>query len=397
MISEHASPLATIGGVDAGGQNVHVAALAQAIAAEGNDVVVYTRRSDVRVAKRVTMGERVTVVHVPAGPPRTIAKDEIWRHMDAFAAWTIDDCRNGMPEVLHAHFWMSGYAALAVRAALGVPVVHTFHALAAEKRSFQGAADTSPGERIAVEEHIARSADRIVATATAEAFTLIRMGARPTHIKVIPCGVDLAHFTRGGPVEARGGAFRIVTLSRLVPRKGIADVIEALAAVPDAELIVAGGPEAAELANDPEARRLAAVAREYGVARRVFFRGGIRRAQVPQLLRSADVVVCAPWYEPFGIVPLEAMACGIPVIASAVGGLVDTVVDGMTGIHVKPRMPAEIASALRLLQTDRTLHASFAAAGVARVRSFNAWERIASRTLAVYQSTLVAKRREATA
>jgi glycosyltransferase involved in cell wall biosynthesis len=398
MISEHASPLAVLGGVDAGGQNVHVAALAEAIARAGNDVTVYTRRDDARIPERVAMGPGVTVVHVPAGPARVIGKDEMWRHMDAFAAWLARECAIRRPDVLHAHFWMSGSVGLAVGRPLGIPLVHTFHALAAEKRKHQGAADTSPDERIAIEETIARSADRIVATTAAEAFELVRMGAEQHAIKVIPCGVDLTHFTPDGEREPRGcEPFRVVTLSRLVPRKGIADVVRALADVPGAELVVAGGPSAPELAADPEARRLSAIAQECGVARRVYLRGGVARDGVAALLRSADVVVCAPWYEPFGIVPLEAMACGTPVVASAVGGLIDTVVDGVTGLHVAPRAPADIAAALRVLRGDARIRTSFAEAGVARVRRRHSWNRIASETIDVYRGLLANGRRSSAA
>jgi glycosyltransferase involved in cell wall biosynthesis len=391
MISEHASPLATLGGVDAGGQNVHVAALAREIARAGNTVSVYTRRDDVHLAERVAMEPGVTVVHVPAGPPHAIGKDEMWRHMDVFAKWVIDDLDTHPADVLHSHFWMSGYVGLAARHATGLPLVHTFHALAAEKRKFQGAADTSPDERIAIETRIAREADRIVATASAEAFELVRMGTEAARIKVVPCGVDLAAFRPDGPSEPRDrDLFRIVTLSRLVPRKGIADVVEALASIDGAELIVAGGPPAAELARDPEAQRLAALARERGVSSRVSLRGGVARAEVPALLRSADVVVCAPWYEPFGIVPLEAMACGTPLVVSAVGGLIDTVVDGVTGMHVHARAPEELALALQSLRADATRRAAFARAGIARVQRRHSWKRIANETLDVYRNVLAA-------
>src|SRR5690606_9629838 len=158
------------------------------------------------------------------------------------------------------------------------------------------------------------------------------------------------HFRPRGSIDPRRpGWHRVVVVSRLVPRKGIDDVIRALAEVARTELIVAGGPAAEGLPHDPEVRRLRAVAEEAGVGDRVFFRGRLGRAAVAALLRSADVVASTPWYEPFGIVPLEAMACGAPVVATAVGGLIDTVVDGSTGLHVPPRDPAAIAQALSWL------------------------------------------------
>jgi D-inositol-3-phosphate glycosyltransferase len=173
-------------------------------------------------------------------------------------------------------------------------------------------------------------------------------------------------------------------VSRLVERKGIGNVITAMAQLPEAELVVAGGPPAAELARDPEARRLAVLAQRLGVAGRVRLLGRVGRAELPALYRSADLVVNVPWYEPFGIVPLEAMACGVPVVASAVGGLVDTVVDGVTGAHVPPRRPGLVAEAVAGLLADPERRAALGAAGARRARRRYGWDRIARSTLEVY-------------
>ena len=159
-------------------------------------------------------------------------------------------------------------------------------------------------------------------------------------ISIVPCGVDLHAFRPDGPAdERRPGMHRIVCVSRLVERKGIDDVVRALPSLPSCELVIAGGGSADSLEHDPVAVQLRSLAASIGVADRVELRGPADRASVARLMRSADVVCCTPWYEPFGIVPLEAMACGTPVIASAVGGLVDGVVDGVTGLHVPPRRP----------------------------------------------------------
>ena len=386
MVSEHASPLAALGGVDAGGQNVHVAALACGLATLGNSVVVYTRRDDPKLARRVVMAPGVVVEHVDAGPARPIPKDAIYPHLGAFAAHLERAWAEDRPDVVHSHFWMSGLAALAAAKKLGLPVAHTFHALGVEKRRHQGNADTSPDARLAEEARIVREADRIVATASAEVFELLRMGANPRALKIVPCGVDLERFTPNGPAEERrADRMRIVTLSRLVPRKGIADVVEALVDVPDAELVVAGGGESADLLTDPEARRLSQLAQSLGVSDRVYLRGRVEREDVPPLLRSADVVVCTPWYEPFGIVPLEAMACGVPVVVSSVGGLVDTVVDGITGLHVPPRAPRRLAHALQSLAADPRKRALLGRLGVDRVTARYSWSRVAAETLDVYR------------
>jgi D-inositol-3-phosphate glycosyltransferase len=390
LVSEHASPLATLGGVDAGGQNVHVAELARGLGRRGHEVVVHTRRDSPELPAYVDFAPGVTVHHVDAGPPRPVPKDELLPHMGELADGLAEEWAARRPAIVHAHFWMSGMASLEAAWRLGVPVVQTFHALGVVKRRHQGAADTSPPDRLAIERHVVANADRILATCTDEVFELLRIGADRRRIAVIPCGVDLELFRPDGPARERGGApRRIVTVGRLVERKGVGNVIEALAAVPAAELIVAGGPEATELDSDPEVRRLREVARAAGVGDRVSFTGRLGRDEVPALLRSADVVTSVPWYEPFGIVPIEAMACGVPMVASAVGGMIDTVVDGVTGVHVPPRAPAALAAVLRELLDRPGLRARLGRAGALRARERYGWDGIAGATQESYRHVLL--------
>jgi glycosyltransferase involved in cell wall biosynthesis/phosphoheptose isomerase len=392
MVSEHASPLAVLGGVDAGGQNVHVAALSAALARRGLEVVVHTRRDDPRLPERVEATPGVTVHHVDAGPAQPVPKDELLPHMDAFARRLRAAWRAERPDVVHAHFWMSGRAALSAAPGLGIPLVQTFHALGVVKRRYQGDKDTSPPQRLAVERRIVRRADHLVATCTDEAFELIRLGADRERLAVVPCGVDLQRFRPDGPAAERSpGLRRLLCVGRLVERKGVGNAITALAHVPGAELVIAGGPEADRLDADPEARRLRALAADRGVADRVALLGRVSRDDLPALMRSADAVLCVPWYEPFGIVPLEAMACGVPVVASAVGGMIDTVVDGVTGMHVPPRDPERLAAVVARLLADDDRRARLGAAGVRRARRLFDWERVAAATHDVYRE-LVASR-----
>jgi D-inositol-3-phosphate glycosyltransferase len=393
MVSEHASPLAVLGGVDAGGQNVHVAALAGALARRGDSVVVHTRRDAATLPRRVPLAPGVVVDHVTAGPAVGLPKDELLPYMEAFA----DDLRTQWaaerPDVVHAHFWMSGLAAQWAARDLGIPVAHTFHALGTVKRRHQGDKDTSPPERLELEAWIAAQVDRVVATCTDEVFELLRMGTDRRRITVIPCGVDLQRFTASGPAEPRPpGVPRLVAACRLVERKGIGNAVTALAELPGAELHVAGGPDVAELEHDPEARRLRALATALGVEDRLVLRGRVGRDEMPALLRSADVVVCAPWYEPFGIVPLEAMACGAPVVATAVGGQIDSVVHGVTGVHVPPRDPAALAAALRDLLADDPRRAELGREGRRRAQRLYAFDRIAAATREVYDELTGARR-----
>lgn len=385
LVSEHASPLAVLGGVDAGGQNVFVASLASELGRLGHEVAVYTRRDSASLPDVVPFARGVKVRHVDAGPPEQIPKDELLPYMDEFERQLELQWRRLPPHVAHSHFWMSGKASLGAASRLGIPLAHTFHALGVVKRRCQGERDTSPPSRLDEERRIVEDANCILATCSDEAFELVRLGADLHRLRIIPCGVDVSCFTPAGPVEARRPSLgRIVVVTRLVERKGVGNVISALAEVPDAELVIAGGPERARLAEDPEGARLQALAREEGVTDRVDFRGRVARDALPPLLRSADVVVCIPWYEPFGIVPLEAMACGIPVVASSVGGLIDTVVHGVTGLHVPPRRPSEAASAIRRLLADAELRSALGTAGVARVRARYSWPRIAAAIARVY-------------
>jgi D-inositol-3-phosphate glycosyltransferase len=388
MVSEHASPLAALGGADAGGQNVHLAALSVALARRGAEVVVHTRRDHPELPPRVPIAPGVVVDHVDAGPPRPVPKDELLPHMDDFAAELRRCWRTDPPDLVHAHFWMSGRASLAAARPLGLPLVQTFHALGAVKRRHQGDRDSSPPSRLREERHLAREADRIVATCSDEVFELLRLGADLRRVTVVPSGVDLELFRPQGPVAERDPRRpRLLVVSRLVERKGIDDAITALAGLPShraAELLIAGGPPRAELDADPEARRLTALAERLGVRDRVRLLGRVGHQEVPALLRSADAVVCTPWYEPFGITPLEAMACGVPVVAAAVGGLVDTVVDGRTGVHVPPRRPDLLAGALASLLADPARRRALGRAGVLRVRRRYGWDRIARGTLDAY-------------
>jgi glycosyltransferase involved in cell wall biosynthesis len=375
MISEHASPLAAFGGEDAGGQNTHVAALSAALAAAGHDVRVYTRREDPDQPAVVATDHGVDVVPVPAGPARVLPKDALLPYMDRFGRWLDRHWQDGSwtPDVIHAHFWMSGLAALvAARGAGGVPVVQTFHALGTVKRRHQGHADTSPAERIGLERRLGRSVDRVVAQCRDEVAELARMGVPAGAITVVPSGVDTDRFSSEGPAAPRTpGRQRVLSVGRLVERKGFAEIAEAMRYVPDAELVVVGGP-----ATGPYADRLR--------ARGARLVGAVPPGEVARWYRSADVVAAAPWYEPFGLTPLEAMACGVPVVATAVGGLTDTVVGGVTGDLVAPRDPRALGTALRDLLADDLRRFTYAGAALDRVRREYTWQGAAARIEAVY-------------
>lgn len=384
MISEHASPLAVIGGVDAGGQNVHVAALSDALTRRGHDVTVYTRRDDPDLPEDVPTEGGYRVTHVPAGPPKTLSKDELLPYMGEFAQFLAARWSRRRPDVAHAHFWMSGIATQLAAKRTHVPTVQTFHALGVVKRRYQGAMDTSPVARLQLEALVAKGADWVAATCTDEVFELIRMGRSRSRISVVPCGVDAERFSPVGDCAPRTGCKRIVSVGRLVPRKGFDVMIRALPRVHGAELVIVGGPPKAKLHKDSEACRLRALAEELGVGDRVRLTGAVAHDDMPALFRSADVVACTPWYEPFGIVPLEAMACGVPVIASAVGGMLDTVVDEVTGRLVPPQDSDACAEAANQILYEPFFARGLGGAGRDRARSRYSWDRVAADTARIY-------------
>jgi glycosyltransferase involved in cell wall biosynthesis len=388
LVSEHASPLAMLGGADAGGQNVHVAALAQGLADRGHDVTVFTRRDAPSLPPRV-LHDGYAIEHVPAGPPSDVPKDALFAHMPAFAAWLTERWSLEVPDLVHAHFWMSGWAAERAARPFDIPVVQTFHALGTVKRRHQGVKDTSPPERIGVERQLCRRVDRVVATCSDEVAELRPLGLSCGRATVVPCGVDSRLFAPGPRPDP--GPPRLLAIGRLVERKGIGNVIRSLTAVPEARLTIAGGPAREALSADPEVDRLRRLAREEGVADRVDFVGSVPREEVPALMRRSDVVVCAPWYEPFGIVPLEAMSCGRPVVGTAVGGLLDTVLPGVTGDLVPPRRPDLLAEALRALVADPARQAAYGRAGRARVLELYDWHNVVAATEQVY-ADVVAER-----
>jgi D-inositol-3-phosphate glycosyltransferase len=386
LVSEHANPLAAIGGVDAGGQNVHVAALAAGLAARGHDVTVFSRRDSASAPVRVTAPEGYIVEHVPAGPPTDVPKDQLLPYMPAFADYLRDRWAYEPFDLVHAHFWMSGLASVEAAAVSGLPVLQTFHALGTVKRRNQGARDTSPAARIALERRLCRRVDHVIATCSDEVRELLALGLRPGRESVIPCGVDTELFR---PTPARRTAHpRLLVIGRIVERKGVGNVIEALAHLPGAELMVAGGPAPDLLDTDPEVTRLRRLAHRLGVADRVRFLGCVERADVPQIMCSADVVVAVPWYEPFGIVPVEAMACGRPVVGSAVGGLLDTVVPGVTGELVPPRRPDLLAPVLRDLLPDEVRRNAYGRAGRRRAVRIYQWRQVVAATEDVYTSVV---------
>jgi D-inositol-3-phosphate glycosyltransferase len=380
LVSERVGSLVSLWG----GQSGHVMALAVALARRGHTVTVYTRREDVRLPDSVPYARGVTVEHVRAGPARPVTRDELPPYVTEFGERLAERWLSRPPDVVHAHFWMSGLAALRAVRGRGVPVVQTFHGLGSAELRHRRDAGIGTAERLRLEAQVGLASSAVIATCTDEAAELGAYGISARATTVVPCGVDTRRFRPEGPVTARGDRPRVLTVGRLSAGSGVDTVVEALCHVPDTELVVAGGPGRTEMYGDAEVLRLRRLATDRGVGDRVLFAGRVRGEDMPALVRSADAVVSVPWYTPSGMGALEAMACGVPVVASAVGAHLDTVVDGVTGLHVAPGLPGALAGRLRRVLGDPRLGGVLGSAAAARVRERYGWERIAGETEAVY-------------
>lgn len=403
LISEHASPLAALGGVDAGGQNIAVGELAQHLASIGYEVDVFTRWDDRRLPETVFWRGGVRIVHIKAGPVSYIPKEELLPHMTEFTNNVLAFFkREKYPyKLIHAHFFMSALVAADIKKALGIPYVVTFHALGKVRHLHQGKADHFPAERFAIEERVIREADQIVALCPQDEEDLVTYyKADAERITIIPNGYNANDFYPIDKLLARmvlgldNKEPVILQLGRLVPRKGIDTLIVALKQLRQkhgitARLLVVGGEsDEPDPAVTPEIGRLEELADKEGVGNRVTFIGRRGRDTLRYYYNAADVFVTTPWYEPFGITPLEAMACGTPVVGSNVGGIKFTIKDGFSGFLVPPKNPEILAERLSELLKSRKLLTYFSENALRQVENFS-WARVASQTAAMYEKVVL--------
>ena len=409
MISDHASPLAAVGGVDSGGQNIYVAETARHLAARGYSVDVFTRKDQPDLPEVVEWLPGVRVVHVPAGPPGFVRKEDILPWIPEFTAFVQSFAARERYDIVHAHFFMSGMVAMRLKESLGVPFVMTFHALGLVRRLHQGAADEFPAKRIAIEREVIDAADALIAECPDDRRNLVTLyNAEPSKIAVIPCGFSSEEFWPIAPRFARRALGLpsdvpvLLSVGRLVPRKGVDNVIRALGVlvrrlgVPAELLVVGGNSDIPDCKATPEIGRLRSVAAEAGVADRVTFTGRRSRELLKLYYSAADVFVTTPWYEPFGMTPVEAMACGTPVVGSRVGGIQYSVLDGVTGYLVPPNDPVALAERLNQICCSRRLAERLSSVAVRRAYTLFRWERVARSLAALYADVEVAADAKAT-
>jgi D-inositol-3-phosphate glycosyltransferase len=402
MLSVHTCPLAALGGKETGGMNVYVRELARELSRMGVAVDVFTRSQNAAIPRVVPLAERARVIHLPAGPQAPMPREAVHGHLDQFVAgleaWR--QAQGVAHDLVHGNYWLSGVVGLTLRARWRVPLVQMFHTLGRLKNGAGVAAEREPALRIAEERRIVAGADRLVAANAVERGHLVgEYGADAGTIAVVPCGVDTALFAPGDAEAARAAlGLRagplLLYVGRIAPIKGLETLLDAVACLHGAghpvRLVVVGG-DADERRDSHEASLRARVARQ-GLREAVTFAGAQPQDRLRDYYVAADVTVLPSYYESFGMVALEAMACGSAVIASRVGGLQTTVRDGVTGLLVSEGDPCALAGTISRVLDDGALRWRLGREGV-RWAAGHRWPCVAEAVCREYAS-LVAGARE---
>ncbi|MDB6117590.1 MAG: hypothetical protein JWO08_1371 [Verrucomicrobiaceae bacterium] len=402
MISEHASPMAAVGHVDSGGQNVYVAHLARQLADEGHQIDVFTRRDSMDQAEVVAWHPRIRVIHVTAGPPCFVRKEELLDHMPAFTSFVYNFMLRDRVhyDLVHANFWTSGLVALQLKELLNIPYVITFHALGAVRRMHQKEQDGFPASREEIERRVGEGADLVIAECPQDCEDLTRLyGVDAARIAMIPCGFDPEEIWPVTKAAARaqlgiGAEEKVVLqLGRMVPRKGVETAIQGVAHLHKnhglrTRLVVVGGEIEGDSCDAAEVARLSVIANKEGLREHVSFVGRKDRHELKYYYSAADVFITLPWYEPFGITPLEAMACRLPVVGSNVGGIRHTVRHGISGLLVPPKNPALAGEALASLFNEPSLLQKYGQEGFRRVHQHFTWRAVSDRMAKAYERVI---------
>lgn len=393
VISVHTSPLARPGGTKAGGLNVYVLELARQLAARGCQVDIFSRATTLDTPEVVTIQPGLRAVHLPAGVIGPLLPEDVYEHLPAFrdAVLAFGERDGARYDVIHSHYWLSGLVAEGLKRAWSVPHVAMFHTLG-EIKNRSSLSEHEGDLRIQSERAVLKDADRVIcATEQERSFIRQLYGGDPARVSVIPLGVDLDRFRPAVKADARrrlglSDARIVLFVGRLEPLKGV-DILIGAAGMLDPDLdfriLIVGGDESS-ISHIEQLRAMAAV---LGVSDRISFVGAVSHDELPLYYNAADVCVVPSHYESFGLVAVEAMASGVPVIASRVGGLTGTVSDGETGYLIPWLCPEPFAERMELLLENEPLRVSLgstARESVARYR----WENVAEAVLEVYTSLM---------
>ena len=393
----HSSPLARLGEGEAGGMSVYVRQLAKELASRGFYVDIYTRRTDGESPAVVHLGDGARVIHLRGGPATALDKTEVYRHLSELAhnLHGFAEAEGLSYHLLHSHYWLSGLVAQRLQLRWGIPHVAMFHTLG-EVKNHSRLGEREPSLRIEAERRIVATADRLVAPNYPERSQLVRFyGASAAKIEIIPCGVDLGLFRPLDKSMARRRlgltARRIILfVGRMDPLKGLDILLQAVARLDDREglrVLVVGG----SLEGDERLSRYYGMAQEMGIAHQVTFLGSLDQDELPLYYNAADLCVVPSYYESFSLVAVEALACGTPIIASRVGGLMGIVKDGETGYLVPWRCPDPFSERLETLLGNDMLREHFGRAARKSVERF-AWPSIAARVQEMYRGLIQGRR-----
>jgi D-inositol-3-phosphate glycosyltransferase len=408
MLSYHTCPLATLGGKDTGGMNVYVRDLTLELGRQGIHVDVFTRSQDEHVPHVLhDLGFGNRVVHVPAGPEQPLPKKQLAEYIPQFVEGVkAFAAEKGIHyDLIHSHYWMSGLAAEMLSDAWGVPIVHMFHTLGEMKnRVATSEAEKEGPYRLNGERRVLARADRVIAATLAEQAQLQWLYKADTRkITIIPPGVDVCHFYPIPADEARDfigiprDDLMILFVGRIEPLKGVDTLIRAMSCLRVQEMekpaylvIIGGDPNASPEEMTAEMARLQQLCKDLSMDRMVVFLGKRDQDTLPYYYSAAEVLVMPSHYESFGMVALEAMACGTPVIASQVGGLAYLVQDGVTGFHVPDGDHEALCEKLTQLIGDHDLRQRMGKQASDYACEY-VWENIAGKILNVYQNLLQSK------
>jgi D-inositol-3-phosphate glycosyltransferase len=407
LISEHGDPAAEIGKDAAGGQNVYVRRVGEALAKLGWQVDMFTRKSSPYDPTIVQHSPHCRTIRLTAGPETYIPRDELFQYMPDFvAAFQKFQQKEGTNyPLVHTNYWMSGWVGLQLQQSQNIQLLHTYHSLGAVK---YGAIDEIPEiakTRLAVEKDILEQAQRIVATSPQERDDLRNLVSELGRVDIIPCGTDIANFRPISKVEARtqlGISTKekvVLYVGRFDKRKGIETLVRATGELrtkleqgeeidpQKLKLVIVGGSDPNE-ADGAERRRIEGIVNELDIAANIEFVGMVGHDRLPLYYTAADVCVVPSHYEPFGLVAIEAMGCGTPVVASDVGGLQFTVVSEETGLLVPPRDVTGFARAIERILTDDLWARKVRKQATARVQNYFSWDGVANQLSGLYRLLL---------
>jgi D-inositol-3-phosphate glycosyltransferase len=404
MLSMHTSPLASLGGKETGGMNVYVRELSRALGARGYEVDIFTRLQSAETARiQAEPGPGCRTIHIAAGPPHSVDRRELFGYVPEFVEGVrAFAASEGITyDLIHSHYWLSGWAALQLRASWCIPIVHMFHTLGRMKDSVAGSPEQKEADnRAAIEQQIMDAVDRIIAATPLDKQQMRdHYQVDESRITVIPCGVNLELFrpidveVAKKHLELADGRRLLLFVGRLDPVKGLNVLLEAMCDLTrrlkpcraqDLSLAVIGGDRESYLEALDAPKCLQDIREELGLEDLVLFMGPREQSVLPYYYSASEVCVMPSLYESFGMVALEAMACGTPVIASRVGGLTYTVRDGETGFLVPERDPKALAEKLEMVLTDAALRRRLSRRAIEVAASYS-WDKVTDQIEGLYR------------